>query len=233
MIAYDDGRVRLHHADSREHLEELMREEPSFALVTDPPYGIKHASGQTGPLRGRGIEGDADTHLRDWAVELANGWDAPSLVFGTWKMPRPLRVRTILIWDKGMGVGMGDLAVPWKPNWEEIYVIGGRAGGFVGPRDDGVLKGHVMVSWVSKGREHPNQKPIDLMQRLLLRIDPERLIIDPFCGSGATLIAAKALGRRAVGFEIDAEWIEAAKRGLAQDNLLTPEPSYEQGELAT
>lgn len=224
-LAYQDDLVTLWYGDALDILRELDCSEP-VALVCDPPYGISHASRHTGRLQGRGIMGDEDLSLRESAIEWSDG--APAIVFGSWKREPPPDTRAVLVWDKGMGVGMGDLSLPWKPNWEEIYILGD---GFTGRRDDGVLKGHVMVSWASKGREHPNQKPVSLMRRLIEKIEPDRIIVDPFAGSGATLRAAKDLGRRAVGIEMDPEWIPGIKRELAQDTLLAaPVNSAEQQE---
>jgi hypothetical protein len=220
---HQDALVTLYHGDCREILPERLRGE-RFALVTDPPYGIAHASSQNGALRGKGIHGDADLELREWWVVFCRefGGDAigkesiPMLIFGSWKREPPPGTRHTLIWDKGLGCGMGDLTLPWKPNHEEIYVLGG---GFEGHRGSSVLSGHTMVSWVSKGRNHPNQKPISLMEDLLRKIEPDRLIVDPFAGSGATLAAAKRMGRPAVGCEIDPEWLPGAMEALAPETL--------------
>ena len=186
-------------------------------LVTDPPYGYAHSSGWFGPFRGEAIAGDDDLTTRDAA--LAAWGMRPSLVFGSWKMPKPEGTHAVLTWDKGDAAGMGDLSVPWKPNTEEVYVIGK---GFSGSRDSSILRAQV-VTWASKGREHPNMKPLALMQALIAKCPPG-VIADPFAGSGSTLVAAKALGRHAIGVELEERYCEIAARRLAQDVLdFTPE----------
>jgi site-specific DNA-methyltransferase (adenine-specific) len=68
--------------------------------------------------------------------------------------------------------------------------------------------------------DHPTPKPLKLMKRLIADFtDKGELILDPFCGSGTTLVAAKEMGRRAVGIEIEEKWCAVAKRRLSQEVL--------------
>ena len=61
-------------------------------------------------------------------------------------------------------------------------------------------------------RIHPTQKPIKLLERLIaLFTDPNDVVIDPCCGSGSSIIAARNLGRRAYGFEINKEFASKAQ----------------------
>lgn len=110
---------------------------------------------------------------------------------------------------------MGDLSIPWKPNWEEIYVAGR---GFAGARNSSILSGHSVVTWASKGREHPNMKPVSLLERLIEKCPPG-VIADPFAGSGATLVAAKNLGRKVVGVELEERYCEIIARRCSQEVL--------------
>lgn len=212
---YQDASVTLYHGDSRE-LDAWIEAD---ILVTDPPYGIHHRTDGgrrhgAATWRNTRIANDLDTAARDEMLRL---WgDKPALVFGSWRRPRPNATRELLVWDKGPASGMGNLSMPWKPNHEEVYVLGD---GFTGRRDSGVLSGHHVISWESNGRLHPHEKPLSLMEYLIRKCAPGA-VADPFAGSGATLVAAKQLGRRATGVELDERYCEIAANRLCQDLLI-------------
>lgn len=182
------------------------------AVVTDPPYGIGYQSGQaTDRLwrAGRRIRGDRDTAVRDAALELLP--PVPTLMFGTWRAPRPATTRQVLVWDKGGALGMGALDIPWKPDHEEIYVIGK---GWAGSRDCGSVIRHPPVqSMATNGRIHPNEKPVGLIAMLLPKLPPGP-ILDCFAGSGAIGEACIRVGRPFIGVEIDGVWCAAAAKRL-------------------
>jgi DNA modification methylase len=207
---YDDGQCVIYHGDCREILPSIEAD----VLVTDPPYGVAHASNRLGRFQGQGIAGDADTGLRD--AVLAE-WAGPAIVFGSWKRPRPAGTRMVLIWDKGDAAGMGDLSLPWKPNAEEIYVLGA---GWRGSRNTSVLRDTSVLTWSGNGqRQHPNQKPIPLLRALIEKAPDHPIVLDPFMGSGTTLRAAKDLGRKAIGIEVEESYCEIAAQRLGQEVL--------------
>jgi hypothetical protein len=183
----------------------------AVCVLTDPPYGIKYSSGHaTDALWSENrIRGDLDTTARDEMVALFSG--APQLVFGSWRAPRPSGVRAVLIWNKGPALGMGALDIPWKPSYEEIYVLGR---GFVGTRDEGAVIYHPPVQSMAKnGRLHPNEKPIGLLRHLLQKM-PAGCVADPFMGSGSSGAAAVLEGRPFVGAEIDERYFDIACRRI-------------------
>jgi site-specific DNA-methyltransferase (adenine-specific) len=212
---YQEDGITIFHADCREVLPTLG---PVDLVLTDPPYGINYQSGKTGHNGGTplpGICGDQDSSLRDFV--LASRPETAAIVFGTWKVAKPDRCRGVLTWEKGDHVGMGDLTFPWKPNTEEIYIIGQ---GFSGYRGSSVIRCNAPVSWNSTtfGRLHPHEKPTELIAQLLMK-HQGTLILDPFMGSGTTLRAAKDLGRRCIGIEIEEKYCEIAAKRLAQGVL--------------
>lgn len=73
--------------------------------------------------------------------------------------------------------------------------------------------------WEKDGKDipkiHPNQKPVRLLEQLIQTFtDPGDVVIDPCCGSGSTLRAARNLGRSAFGFEIDRNFYARAKNEM-------------------
>ncbi len=205
---YEDDAVTIYHGDCRDILPTLG---PVDLVLTDPPYGIGYNSGHEGSLP-RSITGDEDTRLRDFILEW---WPGPALVFGTWRKPRPLQTKALLVWDTLGALGMGDLSIPWKPSHQEIYVIGV---GFSGPRTTDVLSFPPVQASAWRGRCHPHEKPVALI-RALLDKSPAGLVLDPFMGSGTTLRAAKDLGRKAIGIEIDERYCEIAAKRMSQSVL--------------
>lgn len=210
---YDDGQCAIYHGDCREI--DAWDIAGGF-MITDPPYGMAHRSGKQGAFGDCSIVGDESTNLRD---EVLAAWaPRPALVFGRWSVMKPIGTKTTLTWDKGDLIGMGDLALPWGPSTEEIYVLGS---GFVGKRGRSVLRYQAIGPYQQARGErlHPTQKPLGLLRDLVGKCAPLAPIVDPFMGSGTTLRAAKDLGRKSVGIEIDESYCEIAANRLAQGVL--------------
>ncbi|MGH3447224.1 MAG: DNA-methyltransferase [Nocardioidaceae bacterium] len=210
---YTDGKVTLYNGDCREITEWLAAD----VLVTDPPYGIGYESNVNRDRRntklGLPIGGDDNLEARDRTIARWAG--RPALVFGRWDSERPAGTRCRLVWDKGNSPGMGDLSIPWGRSDEEIYVLGT---GFTGTRSGSVLRCQMHMSPSRSRPDHPTPKPVQLMESLILKCPPGT-VADPFAGSGSTLIAARNLGRRAIGVEIDERYCEMTAKRLAQDVL--------------
>lgn len=210
---YADEAVTLYHGDCRELTAWLEAD----VLVTDPPYGMAY-----GGFGGRSywndaskharILGDTSTEARDAALDL---WgDGPALVFGTWRVARPSATRALLVWHKIGTGGMGDLSIPWLPSHEEIYVLGS---GFAGKRSESVLPITPYNSQSGNRPDHPTPKPPALMEALISKT--VGVVADPFSGSGSTLVAAKQLGRKAIGVELEERYCEVIAKRLAQGVL--------------
>ncbi len=219
-IYYQDDFVTLYLGDCMTQTAWLDAD----VLCTDPPYGIKwsgvanYTRGTRTDRRTRGneqpIAGDSDMSSRDGV--LAMWGNRPAIVFGVWSRPRPDHVRHRLIWWK-RGQAPGPACAPFMAQDEEIYILG-----------DGWIKTSPPMRTVIETREsrslevqqigHPTPKPLGLMQMLIERA-PDGVIADPFAGSGSTLVAAKLLGRKAVGVELEEKYCEIAARRLSQGVL--------------
>lgn len=210
---YSADFVTIYHGDCREI---DAWDIAGGVMVTDPPYGMAHRSGRNGAFGDCAIIGDETTEARD--VILERWAPRPALVFGRWSVPRPVGTRTVLTWDKGDLLGMGNLSLPWGPTTEEIYVLGS---GFVGKRGRSVLRHQAIGPYQqARGeRHHPTEKPVELMRDLVSKCPPLATIVDPFMGSGSTLRAAKDLGRSAIGVELEERYCEIAARRLGQEVL--------------
>jgi site-specific DNA-methyltransferase (adenine-specific) len=213
-IYYQDDFVTLYHGDClTEHREWLDAD----VLVTDPPYGVAYESNmqrnKKRAKQGRPVANDKSAEARDAVLSI---WgERPSITFGRWDIPRPERTHTRLIWDKGNTVGMGDLSIPWGRSEEEIYIAGK---GFVGKREGNVLRAQMLMNNNPDRLGHPTPKPVGLMEVLIGKCPPG-VVSDPFAGSGATLAAAKNLGRKAVGIELEERYCETIAKRLSQDLL--------------
>ena len=212
---YTDELVTLYHGDCRNVDEWLSAD----VLVTDPPYGISWPAGRMHSdqkIRRESqpsIVGDHDVTVRDHVLEL---WAdrGSAVIFGTWRRPRPNGTTHRLIWHK-TGRHPGVSPAPIFPNDEEIYLVGS---GWQGSPMASVITTTEQRAMQPRLIGHPTPKPIGLMEQLLEKC-PAGVIADPFAGSGATLIAARNLGRRAIGVEIDESYCKIIADRLAQDVL--------------
>jgi hypothetical protein len=214
---YADDTVTLYHGDCREIDDWLSAD----VLVTDPPYGI----GWTRPFikashhkaAHDGIHNDDDTTVRDAAL-TSWGADKPSLVFGSLRAAYPTGWRRMLVFEKPtVGAGLFGVRLPWLSNWEPIFVLGRwpeqtpNRSAVVATRSP-AASGY---SGYTTRAGHAHAKPLDVMEALIDACPPG-VVADPFAGSGSTLIAARNLGRRAIGVELDERYCELIARRLSQ-----------------
>lgn len=204
-IYYSDESVTLYHGDCREITDWLEAD----VLVTDPPYGSEE--GGYGRQNKR-IANDSTGDARDKALML---WGSrPALCMGSPRRTEPAgEWEHRLVWDKReAGLGNG----PWRYSHELIFV---RGAGWVrnGNRPFSIISVPSGNGSPEK-QQHVHSKPVVLMEHLLL-CAPPGTVADPFAGSGSTLVAAKQLGRKAIGVELEERYCEVIAKRLAQGVL--------------
>jgi site-specific DNA-methyltransferase (adenine-specific) len=210
---YERNGILIFCGDCREILPHVKAD----CVVTDPPYGMAYRHGSRGGNRSNGMDGHSivgDDTPFDPAPLLALA--LPSILWGANhyadKLPPS---RGWLIWDKradGPQMDQSDAELAWCS-------FGSVARKFTRRWSGACLGGEEQRT----GRVHVNQKPVDLL-RWCLGFVPEGTILDPFMGSGTTLVAAKLEGRKAIGIEIEERYCEIAVKRLAQGVLNFGEP---------
>jgi len=223
---YDDGQVTLYLGDCRQVAAWLEAD----VLVTDPPYGRAWRQRDTEKLRGwsdnshAGIAGDEDTSLRDWALSQWGSLRAAA-VFGDLLLPPPSGAKLAMAYRKPHDAGVRGAVGGFRRDLEAIYLIGGWQAGLGGRSSllTSNARGVAGTYGTAARYGHPHAKPVDVLEQLI-QACPLGGIADPFAGSGSTLVAARNLGRKAVGVEIDERYCEQAARRLSQGVLAIGEP---------
>ena len=208
---FQNDLVTLYHGDCLEITEWLEAD----VLVTDPPYGVAYKSNMDKGSRTNwhdAIVGDETTESRDAVIELW-GVERAALVFGTWKVEKPKQTKQTVIWDKTPCGFMGDLSIPFGSAHEEIYCLGKI--GWTGIREASIINAQMLMSADKSRPDHPTPKPIGLMEKLVSKTIGT--IADPFAGSGATLVAARNLGRKVIGVELEEKYCELIANRLSQE----------------
>ena len=219
---WSDDLVTLYLGDCREVTEWLAAD----VLVTDPPYGIRWSQGARAGTKSyarEGIANDQDTAARDAILAQYAG---PAIVFGSPKLPPPTGTRWTLVYQKPPDAGIFGSIAGFRRDWEAIYLVGAWAQD-VAARSSVLRTAEPSIVSITakrypndRGAGHPHAKPLDVMEALI-NACPPGTIADPFAGSGSTLVAARNLGRRAIGVEIDERYAEQAARRLSQMVLVS------------
>ncbi len=233
---YQDDSVTIYHGDSA-CLWESHEDGSVDCVITDPPYTDRtHKMAKTNKGRGyevravpfRPFSENTLLHSLTECGRISRRWVISTLdyahAFGLDASPPPgLRSLRIGVWVKTNPMpqisadrpGQGWEAISFmhrtdtKPSWNG----GGRSG--------------VWIHSVVQNGGHPTVKPLSMVSDwVALFTIPGNLIFDPFMGSGTTLRAAKDLGRRAIGIEIEERYCEIAAKRMSQEVLpLEPEPA--------
>ena len=234
---YSDDHVTIYHGDCLDLLAELEIISVD-AVVTDPPYAsgsrleaAKSSSGamlRAGRFADRPIELDQMTTTGFvWLMRAVGQAVRPMLPDGgsilsfiDWRQWPNLvgaletcnyRVQGMIVWDKGsMGLGNGFRA--------QHELVCHASKGVPTIYDKGC--GNVITHPRQAPDDHPSPKPEQVMRRLVEVVTTAgQTVLDPFMGSGTTLRAAKDLGRKAIGIELEERYCEIAAQRCAQEVL--------------
>jgi len=206
---YEDDSCTIYNADCRDILPELGKVD---LVLTDPPYGIGESKGKNKSRAKLAVS--KDYGYSEWDSKPVN-WGLLSELLGLGKyaccwggnyypvQPSP----SWLVWDKENGkTDFADCELAWTNYGRAVR-----------------LKKHQWHGMLRKGkeaREHPTQKPLEVIEWCItLCPDEPQTILDPFMGSGTTLVAAKQLGRKAIGIELEEKYCEIAVKRLQQEYL--------------
>lgn len=217
------GRDSVYQMDAVQLLRALPRESVA-AVITDPPYGVgTQVSARRLPdERFLEIEG-ADEINADWLPDayrvLKPGGAlyafAKWLNMGEWKAEIErvgFDVRNCIIWDK-MQHGTGDLSGAYAPQYEMILFASKGGHKLRGKRPIDVIR-HPKIN--PADLIHPYEKPVGLLERLIIAsTDEGDLVVDPFCGSGATLQAAYKNQRHYIGGDVEGDYVGIALERLS------------------
>ncbi len=210
-------------------------------IITDPPYEVKAMEVYFGemerllsPMGSLYIFGNKDVVAEHWYSQV----HTPQKTLLIWhykNSPKPqgrwrMSMQAIIYGCKGRKSRFheDEARVPYLPSTKKLH---GRTRPSKGrlqtaepydmskgalPRD--VIEHPALLGHLSKERVgHPDQKPLGLIEKLI-RVSSSKgdFVLDPFAGSGTTVLAALRSGRRGLGFEIDPKWARVAKRRLRQ-----------------
>lgn len=220
------GGQLLIEGDCREVMPHLPKVD---AVLTDPPYGINRD-------RGFGVGGSAGWGgfyaKREGVKRYEGQWDKVRPAPDTFKVMIE-SAESAVIWG---GQFFADLLPPrgkWL-FWDKCQTMPSYGDGELAwtslPGDavkQFTYNGNGLMA-KEKDRQHPTQKPVALMEWCLGFLPDARTILDPFMGSGTTLVACQRLGRQGIGIELDPGYFDAACRRVQAvvdaPPLFTPEP---------
>jgi site-specific DNA-methyltransferase (adenine-specific) len=222
---YQHAGITIYHGDCREILPALPK---CDLLLTDPPYLVYAGSGggcfgdrdhlvETGDFTDGGCDYGFVSSFQNWFV-FCSRRQLPELLSIAQKRER----WNLITWCKPNPVPTCNNK--YLPDVEYI-VHGFGSGRLFGEMAD--KQSFILHPCGNKETSHPNEKPFSVISKLVrLGTCEDEIILDPFMGSGTTLVAAKNLGRKAIGIEIEERYCEIAAKRLSQE-VFDFQPTHE------
>jgi DNA modification methylase len=216
---YEQDGIAIYHGDCREILSQLG---PVDHVITDPPYGLMEDEGKV-QMRGAVVGLD----YGDWDKSYSFDWIALSRTFHSLTVFHDQK-RGTEVWQAGVAAGFtlkqylywdkGDSGINPRHNFvnaveQAIYMRRPESKAWHG----GGAYPNIFRLNRCPTPLHPTQKPEELIAWIIKAVSRcDDTILDPFMGSGTTLVAAKRLGRKAIGIELNEKYCEIAVKRLAQ-----------------
>lgn len=207
----ESGIVTLYNADWREVSSVIQAD----ALLTDPPYGLNEAAGKNKSRTNLAVAKDYGND--DWDNEPPSSSDIMwlrglaehQIIWGGNYFELPPS-RCWLVWDKINSGDFADCELAWTNLDKAVRLYKQMWNGMLREGND--------------VRVHPTQKPLGLGKFCITQLPRDiKSIVDPYAGSGTFLVAAKAMGIRAIGCEREKKYCDEIVIRLQQNNLpLTP-----------
>jgi DNA modification methylase len=222
---YADDLVTLYHGDSREITEWLSAD----VMVTDPPYGVSLGSAGVGGTGGK--HGLAKGSYATYEDTYENYLDVvvPIITAGVEAVTRAAVFTGPHLQELPKAAAIGGIYCPagaGRHSWGFKTFLPVLLYGTAPDLQRGARPNVISSSATAEKNGHPCPKPIEWMRWLVgLTSRLGETICDPFAGSGTTLRAAKDIGRKVVGIELEERYCEMAAKRLAQDCLDLGDPA--------
>ncbi|NLZ19357.1 MAG: site-specific DNA-methyltransferase [Bacteroidales bacterium] len=194
-------------------------------ILTDPPYGVEFV-GRAG-VHGMLVNDHKGFDVTPYIAEALRCLRRHRhvYVFGPLDISKlKLCSPAELIWDKEM-FGLGNLAIPWGCQHEKITFAIYETGKAAREGGSGILAARLRRGSVlrclrpnsQRASVHPTEKPVDILAQMIESSSMlGETVLDPFMGSGSTVVAALAERRKAIGVEIDPKYFDIACRRIEQ-----------------
>jgi len=207
---FQEGGVTIYLGNAAEILPQLDDPAIYHLLLTDPPYGIGRDGQHGEPIVGtQGLrkayefgEWDDKPPSKELFKEMFRSSCAQIIWGGNYFVDRIPVARGWLVWDKIQRILQSDGELAYSSLDQPLRI-------FTCSRSE--LNGD--------GAQHPTQKPIKLMKWCIGMVPWAKNVLDPFCGSGSTLLAAKSMGLKSTGIEISERFCEISANRLRQGVL--------------
>ena len=213
---YEDEHTTLYHGDCREVLPSI---DAFDVVLTDPPYGIEGGSGR-GAERGKGSYlGDFDdtpAYISAVVIPVIRSCIARCAC-----VVLTPGIRNLMLYPQPQSFGC--FYQPAAVGLQTFGNVDAQPILYYGKNASKRVMGNpcsYKLTESAEGWAHPCEKPRRAWSVLLANVSlPTSIVLDPFAGSGTTLVAAKNLGRRAIGIEISEEYCAVAVERLSQNVL--------------